>query len=311
MQTSTILCIDDDPNIRDLVNAALELDGYNVILAPDGAQGLQRALVDQPHLIILDVMLPDMRGWDVLRELKEQPRTANIPVIFLSALDETEDRVTGLALGADDYVGKPFAVKELLARVRTQLRHAEEHLLSELTGLPGNTQIERALRQTVLDKRRDLYVLYVDLDNFKSYNDAYGFLRGNDLIKLIAGILRSVLLAGDENTFLGHVGGDDYVAIVRSDEESVVNICEATIQQFDSQAPLLYDPTDRERGYVTTKDRQGIRQKFPIVTVSIAVVSNRRRQINSEYEISDIAAQLKKQAKLSEKSSYVIDQRTS
>src|SRR5437899_49711 len=90
MQTSTILCIDDDPNIRDLVNAALELDGYDVILAPDGAQGLQRATVDQPHLIILDVMLPDMRGWDVLRELKEQPRTANIPVIFLSALDETE-----------------------------------------------------------------------------------------------------------------------------------------------------------------------------------------------------------------------------
>ncbi|MDB5077056.1 MAG: response regulator receiver domain protein, partial [Chloroflexi bacterium] len=72
MQTSTILCIDDDPNIRDLVNAALELDGYDVILAPDGAQGLQRATVDQPHLIILDVMLPDMRGWDVLRELKGQ-----------------------------------------------------------------------------------------------------------------------------------------------------------------------------------------------------------------------------------------------
>src|SRR5260370_30355420 len=198
MQTNTILCIDDDPNIRDLVNAALELDGYNVILASDGTQGLVRATVDQPNLIILDVMLPDMRGWDVLRDLKQQPRTANIPVIFLSALDETEDRVTGLALGADDYVGKPFAVKELLARVRTQLRHAEEHLLSELTGLPGNTQIERALKQTVQDERRDLYVLYIDLDNFKSFNDAYGFLRGNDLIKLMATILRSDILTGHD-----------------------------------------------------------------------------------------------------------------
>ena len=173
MQTSTILCIDDDPNIRELVQAALDLDGYDVILASDGAEGLQKATREQPHLIILDVMLPDMRGWDVLHALKEQPRTASIPIIFLSALDETEHRVTGLALGADDYVGKPFAIQELLARVRTQLRHAEEHLLSELTGLPGNTQIERALRQTLLDERRDLYVLYVDLDNFKSFNDAY------------------------------------------------------------------------------------------------------------------------------------------
>ncbi|MDB5077564.1 MAG: response regulator receiver modulated diguanylate cyclase, partial [Chloroflexi bacterium] len=238
------------------------------------------------------------------------PRTANIPVIFLSALDETEDRVTGLALGADDYVGKPFAVKELLARVRTQLRHAEEHLLSELTGLPGNTQIERALKQTLQDQRRNLNVLYIDLDNFKSYNDAYGFLRGNDLIKLAAGILRSVILPVDENAFLGHVGGDDFIAILRSSEEEVVTICETTIDQFDMQAPLLYDPEDRERGYVTTTDRQGSGRDFPIVTVSIAVVSNRRRVIATEYEVSDIAAQLKKQAKQSAKSSYVIDQRT-
>jgi diguanylate cyclase (GGDEF)-like protein len=309
MQTNTILCIDDDPNIRDLVNAALELDGYNVVLASDGAQGLVRATVDQPNLIILDVMLPDMRGWDVLRDLKQQPRTANIPVIFLSALDETEDRVTGLALGADDYVGKPFAVKELLARVRTQLRHAEEHLLSELTGLPGNTQIERALKQTVHDERRDLYVLYIDLDNFKSFNDAYGFLRGNDLIKLMATILRSDILTGHETAFVGHVGGDDFVAMIRTDEEEVMRICESTIQQFDALVPALYDSEDRSCGYVTTKDRQGVKQNFPIVTVSIAVVSNRRRLLTTEYEVSDIAAQLKKQAKQVSKSVYVIDQR--
>src|SRR5579871_1331952 len=165
MQNSTILCIDDDLHIRDLITAALELDGYRVLMAPDGAQGLQAATAEQPQLIILDVMLPDMRGWDVLRALKQHPRTASIPVIFLSALDDPDDRVTGLGLGADDYVGKPFAIKELLARVRTQLRHAEEHLLSELTSLPGNTQIQRVLRQALKDPRRDLYVLYVDLDN--------------------------------------------------------------------------------------------------------------------------------------------------
>ena len=311
MQNSTILCIDDDPNIRDLVTAALELDGFQVISASDGAQGLERAGVDQPHLIILDVMLPDMRGWEVLRELKSHARTANIPVIFLSALDETDDRVTGLAMGADDYIGKPFAVKELLARVRTQLRHAEDNLLSELTGLPGNTQIQRALRQALRDPRRDLFVLYVDVDHFKSFNDVYGFLRGNELIKRTAAILRGVVLNGDPASFLGHIGGDDFVAIFRTSEEETERICKSVIEQFDTQMPLLYDPMDRQRGYVLATDRQSQSHQYPLVTVSIAVVSNHRRLIADEWEASAIAAELKKAAKQQDQSVFIFDKRTS
>jgi DNA-binding response OmpR family regulator len=309
MQNSTILCIDDDLHIRDLITAALELDGYRVLMAPDGAQGLQAATAEQPQLIILDVMLPDMRGWDVLRALKQHPRTANIPVIFLSALDDPDDRVIGLGLGADDYVGKPFAIKELLARVRTQLRHAEEHLLSELTSLPGNTQIQRVLRQALKDPRRDLYVLYIDMDNFKSYNDAYGFLRGNELIKLTASILREVITDGDSESFVGHIGGDDFVAVVRKAESGIGPLCDAIIARFDEQVPLLYDPEDREQGYVVATDRQNIQHRFPIVTISIAVVTNRRREIPDEWDASAIAAQLKKQAKQAGCSSYFIDQR--
>jgi PleD family two-component response regulator len=310
MQTSTILCVDDDPNIRDLVTAALELDGYTVVLASDGAQALQCAALDHPQLIILDVMLPDMRGWDVLRQLRSQPNTASIPVIFLSALDETEDRVTGLALGADDYVGKPFAVKELLARVRTQLRHAEEHLLAELTGLPGNTQIQRALRQALTDPRRDLYILYIDVDNFKSFNDAYGFLRGNELIKTTAEILRGTISTGDQQAFLGHIGGDDFVAIVRKSQDEVETLCHAILAQFDARMPLLYDPEDRERGYVVAVSRQNVRFQFPIVTLSIAVVTNAKRVIADEWEASAIAAELKRRTKLTGTSSFLIDQRT-
>jgi len=119
---ATILVIDDDPNIRDLVSTALELDQYHVLLGKTGAEGLALATALRPEIIILDLMLPDMRGWEVLRSLKDDHRTKNIRVIFLSALDETDDRATGLHLGADDYIGKPFAVRELLARVHVQLR---------------------------------------------------------------------------------------------------------------------------------------------------------------------------------------------
>ena len=310
MQSNPILCIDDDPQIRDLIGEALSLAGYGVLGAENGAQGLQMAIAEQPQLIILDVMLPDKGGWEVLSDLKNHPRTATIPVIFLSALDETQHRVQGLSLGADDYMGKPFAVQELLARVRTQIRHAEEHLLSELTGLPGNTQIQRALRQMLADPRRDLYVLYVDIDLFKSFNDAYGFLRGNELIKLTASILRSVIATPDAESFLGHIGGDDFVAIVRTEhDEQIERLARTIIDQFDAQAPLLYDDADRERGYVTATDRQNEVHQFPLVTLSIAIVSNRRRALADEWEASVIAAQVKKRVKLTGISSYIIDQR--
>jgi diguanylate cyclase (GGDEF)-like protein len=231
-------------------------------------------------------------------------------VIFLSALAEPDDRVTGLGLGADDYIGKPFAVRELLARVRTQLRHAEEHLLSDLTGLPGNTQITRALRQTLREPRRDLYLLYIDADNFKSFNDAYGFLRGNELIKLTANILREVIVAGDADSFLGHIGGDDFVAIVHKTPMAIKRLCETLIDHFDSQVPLLYDEQDRERGYVEATDRQGVAHRFPLMTLSIAIVTNQKRIIADEWEASAIAAQLKKLAKQSGRSSFIVDQRS-
>lgn len=310
MQNSTILCIDDDHGIQDLVSAALSIAGYQVMCASDGMEGLQRAVADQPNLILLDVLLPDMRGYEVLAMLKGNPRTTAIPVVMLSALDNTDDRVRGLEEGADDYIGKPFAIKELLARVATQLRHAEEHLLSELTSLPGNVLIERTLRLALKDTRRDLNVLYVDLDNFKSFNDAYGFLRGNEMIRLTAGLLHETVAATGDEAFLGHIGGDDFVLILRASEELVSGLCKQLIVQFDEQAPTLYDKDDRERGYVEAMDRKGVRHRFPLVTLSIAIVTNRKRQIADVWEASAIAAELKKLAKLTGASSFHIDQRS-
>ena len=308
-KSNTVLCIDDDQNLQDLLQAALSLAGYNVTIATDGAQGIERAVADQPQVIILDVMLPDLHGYQVLSQLRRHPRTSMIPVIFLSALDRTEDRVHGLERGADDYIGKPFAVKELLARVRTQIRHAEEHLLSDLTGLPGNTQIQRWLQQELAVGGADLHILYIDIDNFKSFNDAYGFLRGNELIKLTASILSSNAMISSQDSLLGHVGGDDFVLILRQSREEIVKLCEVILRQFDEQAPQLYDPDDRARGYVEAFDRRNIKLRFPLVTLSIAVVSNERRVVEDEWMASSIAADLKKLAKRSGHSSYHFDQR--
>ncbi|MGH2347160.1 MAG: GGDEF domain-containing protein [Chloroflexota bacterium] len=198
-----------------------------------------------------------------------------------------------------------------MARVRTQLRHAEDNLLSEFTGLPGNTQIQRALRQALRDPRRDLLVLYIDVDHFKSFNDVYGFLRGNELIKRTAAILRGLILGGDPAWFLGHIGGDDFVAILHAGEDDAEQICRTLIEQFEAQMPMLYDPSDRQRGFVVATDRQSQSHQFPLVTVSIAIVSNHRRMIADEWEASAIAAELKKAAKQQMQSVYVFDKRSS
>lgn len=309
-QPALVLCIDDDRSMQELISATLALDGYQVLIAGSGTEGMRLALSEQPHLIMLDMMLPDMNGYEVLKMLRANPRTSAIPVVILSALTDTDHRVRGLEQGADDYIGKPFAMKELLARVATQLRHAQEHLLSELTSLPGNVLIERTLGRSLKDARRDLFVLYVDLDNFKSFNDAYGFLRGNEMIHLTASLLREATAWADEPAFLGHIGGDDFVAIARGTEATIIALCDRLIERFDLQAPSLYDASDRERGYVEAVDRQGNRHTFPLVTLSIAIVSNERRRIADVWEASAIAAELKKRAKQAGRSSYCIDHRT-
>ncbi|MBR2937198.1 MAG: response regulator transcription factor [Oscillospiraceae bacterium] len=118
----SVLVVEDDPNIRELLQLYLEKEGYAVTLAADGAQGLEKFRAIQPNLVLLDVMMPVMDGWDVCKAIREEGST---PVIMLTAKGETDDKVMGLKAGADDYVTKPFEMKELLARIEAVLRRAD------------------------------------------------------------------------------------------------------------------------------------------------------------------------------------------
>ena len=115
-----VLVVDDEPNIVDILRFNLEREGYEVITAEDGVQGLEMARSSDPDLILLDVMMPEMDGFEVCRELRREDKLT--PIIMLTAREEEADRVMGLELGADDYVSKPFSVRELMARVRTNIR---------------------------------------------------------------------------------------------------------------------------------------------------------------------------------------------
>ena len=304
-----VLVVDDDPDILKFVQVNLELEGYSAESAENGRIALDAAKDSPPDLVLLDVMMPEMDGLTVLRRLRSSPATANVPVILLTAKALAEDRVRGLDFGADDYITKPFDVGELMARVRSVLRRAQQMRdVSPLTGLPGNFRISRELESRV-GAAEPLAVVHADLDNFKAFNDHYGFMRGDGVIKFCAD---SLLVAGgecgDPEVFVGHVGGDDFVII--TDPAHVEEFCKAAIRVFDDGILDFYDTADALQGYIEVTDRRGERHAYPISSVSMGVAANSRRKITSEWEASAIASEMKEYAKREPGSVYEIDRRT-
>ncbi|MBT8198620.1 MAG: response regulator [Acidimicrobiia bacterium] len=303
-----ILVVDDDPDILQFVRMNLELEGFEADTADGGIVALETAKSRPPDLVLLDVMMPEMDGLTVLRRLRNSPATANVPVIILTAKALAEDRVKGLDLGADDYITKPFDLEELIARVRTVLRRAQQMRdLSPLTGLPGNFRISRELEKRV-EIEKPFSVVHADLDNFKAFNDHYGFMRGDSVIKFAATTLLDAAVAcGDAEAFVGHVGGDDFVAVI--DPDHVEEFCKETVRAYDDGILEFYDTADALQGFIEVTDRRGERHAFPISSISLGVASNQRRQISSEWEASAIASEMKEYAKRQHGSSYQIDRR--
>ncbi len=304
-----VLIVDDDPDILQFVRMNLELEGFRVTTATGGAQALQMAKEVPPDLVLLDIMMPEMDGLTVLRRLRTMPPTMNVAVILLTAKALAEDRVKGLDLGADDYVTKPFDLEELVARVKTVLRRAQAMRdLSPLTGLPGNFRIQRELEQRV--EGGGLFaVVHADLDNFKAFNDHYGFMRGDTVIKFSAhALLEAATACGDPDAFVGHVGGDDFVAVI--DPAYVEDFCKLAIHTYDDGILDFYDTADALQGFIEVTDRRGERHAFPISTISLGVATNTHRQIDTEWEASAIASEMKEHAKRQAGSCYQIDRRS-
>ncbi|MFQ5885615.1 MAG: response regulator [Anaerolineae bacterium] len=308
LEKTKVLVIDDDRSVCNVVAEVLLAEDIEVLQAHDGAEGLSLARGERPDLIILDVMMPVMSGYDVCRSLRGSFLTANIPVIMLTALGDPMERVKGMAEGADDYLTKPFHPHELRSRVIAHLRRSERDIqTSPLTRLPGNLAVERALRERVA-RQEPFAVCYIDLDNFKPYNDKYGFFAGDQVLRMLSEIIvDAVLERGAQEDFIGHEGGDDFVVITTP--ERVEGICQAVIERFDAAIPQAYDEEDRERAYILSRDRLGRIVHFPLLTVSISVVTNVQRSLVHPGQIAHIAAQVMRYVKAKEGSNYAFDRR--
>ena len=261
-----------------------------------------------PDLIIVSQSLGDDKWRNLCNRIKRDTIFNNLPIILMLQPADHLAKIDWENTPVDDYLQKPLSPEDLWSRISlTFARAARNRDSNPLTLLPGNYSITREL-QLRIDRKVHFSIGYVDLDNFKSYNDKYGFLRGDEIIKITARLLtNSLQKLHADGSFVGHIGGDDFVFIVPPGLLDAV--CNEIINNFDLVIGDFYDEGDRNRGFIDSTNRKGQKERFPIISLSIAVISNEYYPIKHIGQISAIAAEIKKRVKAIPGSNYAKDLR--
>jgi diguanylate cyclase (GGDEF)-like protein len=302
---SSILVVEGEGVVSRLLNDELASEEYHTVRVLNGDDAVQFALREVPLLIIFNLSAPAADAYETIRSLRSHPKSMHIPIIVLSLSGSVSLKVHALEAGVDNYIFNPASgsylppdvAHELLACVRSQLRRAQVCSLSPLTLLPGGLQLERAI-DLKLNSADPWSILYLDLDNFKAFNDVYGFLAGNNMILLVSHICQRVVYEdGNADDFVGHVGGDDFVIVTTPDCSHL--LCRNILARYKQESTLLYRQDDLERGTISGVDRKGRPYQFPLVSLSIGVVSSQGRRLQSSDEIGTLVAEAKRHAKQS------------
>jgi diguanylate cyclase (GGDEF)-like protein len=282
MSEGRLMIVEDDIDISNMLRIYFQSQGYDVAVAQRGEDALEMCRQQLPHIIVLDIMLPDMDGYDVCRNLRGNLRTSHIPIIFLTQKDERSDKIHGLELGADDYITKPFDLEELKLRVKNALTRAQyESLTNATTGLPSGRLIEDQLRQLV--RRDDWGIIYAGIRGFSDFKDEYGFVAGEEVLRFMAMVLgKAVDEAGTPSDFIGHIGGDDFI-VVASSREHVPQIVQEFEKRFDAEVGTHYDWRARQQG-------------VEMMSLAIGVISSADGPFYDIREITEAASSARREA---------------
>lgn len=302
-----VLILHNDPGDIAILSGLLTKAGFQTVAGDLTTIALHELVHDPPHIIVAAEGTSGRSVESLIRHLRNDPFLGRLPVIVLIRDIRLNDIDWG-TVEVDDYICLPYRPEEIVHRVRLCLSRLSRSLdANPLTRLPGNTSIlfETTAR---IEGGKPFALAYLDIDNFKSFNDRYGYGRGDEVLVVACRILTTVVgeRAGAEG-FVGHVGGDDFVFMSHPDH--IDTICETVIKRFDLVIPDFYDRDDRLKGYIDSVDRKGNRERFPMMSLSIAVVTNSHRSINHPGDVSKIASELKKLAKTHKGSVFIKDQR--
>jgi PleD family two-component response regulator len=240
-----ILIVEDDVDVAEMLNAYFRVQGYEVFTVNWGEDGVRSCQTVHPDLVILDIRLPDIDGYEVARRLRSDRRTAEIPIIFLTEKRDRSDRLQGLEIGADDYITKPFDVQELRLRVRNALKRVNQgSLTNPVTGLPEGALVDEKLSEII--GKDGVAVLFVSIDNMVSFREAYGFVASDDVLRAISlMIVNTMREISRPEDFLGHVSGTDFILVIPP--SNLVALSEKLRLRLDQSVEYFYPIKDREQ----------------------------------------------------------------
>ncbi len=296
MGKARLLIVEDDVDIANMLKIYFSGMEFDVDVAHRGSDALEKTKHVLPHLIVLDIMLPDIDGYEVCRNLRTSTRTSHIPVIFLTQKDERSDKLQGLELGADDYITKPFDIEELKLRVLGAIRRSErESLTDPRSGLPAGRLIEEQLRRIIREK--DWALLDMRINHFGPFKDVYGFVAGDDVMRFTAMLIGEVVdELGTSSDFIGHAGGDNFIVITKN--ENAPNIKQRVKERFAAEVQTHYNFIDRQQGFMQAPRADGGTNKVPFMTMSVGIVSPSQQSFADIREITELAAEARRQDSL-------------
>ncbi|MBL8960450.1 MAG: response regulator [Gemmatimonadetes bacterium] len=295
---SYLLVADDNEDMRLMLRDLFRASGHEVAVACDGLEVLAALKDREPDLVVLDNSMPNMTGLEVCRRIKENPFTARIPVLMLTAQSGVENKVEGFTAGADEYLAKPFDPRELRARVQALLRLVQrEGDRNPTSQLPGGRAIDAEIMRRV-DRGESFAVCYLDLDNFKPFADTFGFAIADEVIRGLGAAIRQVSteVNGPANRdFVGHIGGDDFIIVTQRERaRQFTEMCAVRCRDVVARA---VGGDAAQRGTYMGPDRDGHQREFPLASVSAAVMSVTPENWVSLGNLGQRAAEAKRGAK--------------
>jgi DNA-binding response OmpR family regulator len=290
---SEILLADDDRSFREMIAATLRAAGFAVRAVSSGSEALAEVRRRVPDLLLLDYRMGRPDGFEVCREVKDDPGLAYLPVLILTGEGRLENRLEGFDAGADDYLAKPFDPRELVARVRALLRLSRQSLeRNPTTGLPGGEAIHAEILRC-RDRGETFSVCYLDLDNFKPFSDRFGFAAADAAIQAVGRILREI---GEEGgVFVGHVGGDDFVLL--ASPERTPTLARKVQDEFARRLAGIIPEEATAAGKYRAEDREGRAREFDLPRLSAAILRVDPARWTSLDQLGERVAELKGRVK--------------
>jgi len=293
MSTGRILVVEDDPDIAMMLRIYFDSQGYEVLLETRGHDALETCAKKMPNVVVLDINLPDINGYDICRQLRENLRTKHIPIIFLTQKDERSDKIKGLELGADDYITKPFDIEELKLRVQRSINRAKvENLTNPTTQLPSSKLIEEQLK--IIKNRQDWVLLYIGVLDMEAFKEVQGIVALDDLLRFVATLLtETVEKHGTLNDFIGHSGSNDFIVVTHPEMAGV--ICRELTSRFNKEVQVFYPYKIRSEGKVVYTDSADNQKEAPFMSLSVGSLPGSEGPFADIRQITEIAAGIRRQ----------------